>query len=101
MALQAGDTVHYHSQFDLQAHEHVLREEDYGVVIAEPECEDPGCVYDVVENWETAESMTLERTGRIIALDPANQPRFDALYDTVLDCWGGERLELPEWATSA
>lgn len=88
MAELLGSTVHYHCPWKDEPSEYEVLDSDYAVIVADaPECDQPGCVYDIAENWQTAESMVLE--GYIgIAVDPANQPSLDHQRALYVDCWG-------------
>lgn len=87
-----GVTVHYHAPWNNGAQvPYTLTAEDYAVILeATPECDAPGCVQDIAQNWDTAESMILESGARVVALDPANQSGLDVVLEQYRDCWGVE-----------
>jgi len=89
---EAGKTVHYHLPWvkgkNNKTYITLATEQHYGVLLnEEPECKEAGCVADIIGNWETAESMALEG-GKVVAVDPDNQPKLDAWMEQYRDCFG-------------
>lgn len=87
---EAGKEVHYHTGFGKNAKKifvTLAAEHHYAVMIeAESKC-GPGCVADIIYNWETAETMALEGA-KLIAVDPGNQERIDIVIAQYNDCFG-------------
>lgn len=92
---EAGKTVHYHLPWvkgkNNRSYTKLMDGHHYAVLLEAdgPECNEEGCVADIIGNWDTAESMALEG-GNVVAVDPSNQERID-VAELATEC--GDILE--------
>lgn len=99
MSYKVGDVVHWH--FLESKVDHLLDEGDHAVILDPQDdqvCDDPGCVTDIAQYWETTQNMVLNGGARAVVVGGSEQlftgnhddeqRMVDHWRELYADCWG-------------